>query len=377
MKEIIETFFKAVLAIQPDSIAWPNAIANLLEELQQQYEAGKPKALKHLDSAKFAGNAAYQKAVEALQIAWSALLTTTPQVRSVSSSSTSNSTPQVSFIPPSSTANSTFTSSNQPVTTSVATKNETVVSNSNSVIVQSTAIGVPNPSSLIQNRLKELNASATKPIPKQVTDIQGKSLEDRFRDAAKLIKVDQDFLACLKGKSLLTPSGTAPNIDSIRTLIDPLLKTGRVVNELDKEQVSSLENARANAAAIQIVLKYYGLDKISDSKHWIAKGKLLHANSSVPFVCDGSAAIAFYILYTAPSVGCHLAIVEQGQGNANGHWYVMAYKDNASVTAKDGMCVVDLWGANFMNLKSAVQSQPFVTLSDDEKKNKAQITCWL
>ena len=140
-------------------------------------------------------------------------------------------------------------------------------------------------------------------------------------------------------------------------LVDPILvskvcdREGRQVGKrgvdetLTEEEASSQKARKSLEAFIRIVLKYYGFDSTTTVKRWLAKGRLLNDNPNVRIQCDGSAALAFYLLYTCTHFRQHLGIVEQGSG---GHWFVVGSVTTAPGPASPSFAkfVVNIWGAN-------------------------------
>lgn len=212
-----------------------------------------------------------------------------------------------------------------------------------------------------------LEKSASKPIPKMVTNPQGKSSEDKLRDARSQMIVDEAYLQKLVGAEIQVPKGAVPNSATIKRIANDLLDAKhegkrRVLNEFTEKERT--ETAKIYAAHITTILQAFDLNRPAKPEYWLAMGKLLADNPKIPYVCDGAAALAFYALHSnAATKDCHLAIIEQGTGASTGHWFVAVTKD---LRGKDPV-IVDVWGANFVGRDSASDTGMFVELEGPDK----------
>ena len=419
MDEIIKAFNKMLEALQPDPTLWPFAINQLVAELR--HLAGKPV---QAPPAKLAGliekaksSAGYGNAIAYLEKAMKP-----DGLDNNSSSSAAASSRQMGQAPrltvgishpvdanqvPIPAPRRQLTTSNTPVAASgpmptvrssisvassspvnrLASNVGNINSNANLLsrplssapqssskptlpTIASSASSGPSSSSVaaaaslsnIEKVKASLAANANKPIGKTVTDVVGKSAEDRFADACNLLNVNTKSLEQLQRITVKAKPGTGGINDTneAKNLVDPILTSKvedggkRVVNETLEEEAARSQKAQSAEAFIQVVLRHYGFTKRTDVKHWLAKGKLLADNPNVRIQCDGSAAVAFYHLYKSKLFMRHIGIVEQGN---SGHWFVVAAQtvEELQPGHKDfGKFVIDIWGANWRNLQSTV-----------------------
>ena len=150
-------------------------------------------------------------------------------------------------------------------------------------------------------------------------------------------------------------------------LIDPLLTGRKIYDDSQPVEVDPIgaSQSEAKEAAMRIVLKHYKLTDITSPTHWYAKGMIIYMNPDITIRCDGSAALAFYLLAIDKDFNSSVGLVQQGEDpRLSGHWFLVAGVKEDLVTekinvygARDNLgwlFTVDLWGASFKGVKSTL-----------------------
>jgi hypothetical protein len=150
-------------------------------------------------------------------------------------------------------------------------------------------------------------------------------------------------------------------------LINPLLSGRKIYDDSRsvQEDLIGASQSEAKETSIRIVLEHYKLTDISSPTHWFAKGMILAMNTDITIRCDGSAALAFYVLAMDKEFNASVALVQQGENpRESGHWFLVAGAKEDLVTEKINvfgekkqlgwLFTVDLWGASFKGVESTL-----------------------
>lgn len=135
-----------------------------------------------------------------------------------------------------------------------------------------------------------------------------------------------------------------------------LIKSGRIVDDGALEPTdSAMQMSMAHGTQFVLHARSKGFKKAvhTDPKWWLTYGEWINdrneKKTDTKIRCDGCTALAFYLIHKMyPKLPVH--VVEQGTGNAVGHWFILV-GDPASKAIQynedwGGDCfVVDLWGA--------------------------------
>lgn len=149
--------------------------------------------------------------------------------------------------------------------------------------------------------------------------------------------------------------------------INPLL-TGRTIYDDSRavtEDPEGSQQSQGKEAMIRVVLEHYNLGDWKTPGHWFAKGLILSLNTDITIRCDGSAALAFYLLATDRAFRSSIALVKQGDPGMSGHWFLMAgvkadlldqnlNRFGAKQLQNSWTFIIDLWGAAFQKYDNAV-----------------------
>jgi hypothetical protein len=167
-------------------------------------------------------------------------------------------------------------------------------------------------------------------------------------------------------------------------VVDPLLKSRNIYNDAEAitSDLAGASSSQTEESLIQVVLDHYGLTDPTKPTYWYAKGLILYMNPTITIRCDGSAALAFYLLcQEAKDKGftASIGLVRQGEPRWSGHWFLVAgvqsqlkeeninsYKDvvNKSELKRSWCFVIDLWGAFFQQAKTTVGYPAFCVAGD-------------
>lgn len=150
-------------------------------------------------------------------------------------------------------------------------------------------------------------------------------------------------------------------IELAKKLIDPLLAR-TIVDDGDRSEGNAKLMKKSEGDAVMFQMKLKG-KKPPSKEYFLALGALVEDNDSAAIRCDGCTALALHVLATEKKFKGDLYIVEQGKGNATGHWFVLAGKPTELKYGKDmgaGCFVIDLWGAYVSALRKGKKAKTAV-----------------
>jgi hypothetical protein len=247
-----------------------------------------------------------------------------------------------------------------------------------------------------QQKEKELELEKRKEKNlEKVLEVSEKSSELRFGEAFETLNLkrcEDWFLYLQKTRKVAYEGslGTDGNafkecMKLARGTINPLLESRKIYDDSQAVE-SDLKGAmmsQTDDTMINVVLGYYGLTDSTSPVYWFAKGMILAMNPKMVIRCDGSAALAFYLLSTKSGFNASIGLVRQGDPLWSGHWFlVVGVKSDLkeeninslqSVIDKKELkrswCfVVDLWGAAFQKVSDTVGYPAFCVAGDWKKK---------
>ena len=138
--------------------------------------------------------------------------------------------------------------------------------------------------------------------------------------------------------------------------IDPFLRDRHIVND-GNPQADPQGMKSSEGLAILYARALKGRSK-NDREFWMTMGEVVDREQRKGIRCDQCTALVIYTLQNRRDFTASLAVIEQGQGNSQGHWFVAVGMPEAFhpvyPNTFGNAFVVDLWGAGVLEERSSV-----------------------
>lgn len=213
----------------------------------------------------------------------------------------------------------------------------------------------------LSERMALLSTQKEKKVEKTWDGQTNRDANQTLLDATKLLGIDNwEVFKNIKIKVLNLKTGFPKKkevlMDAVVTaakIVDPCMVKFSIVNDSrPQENMAGMAKSAQLETSLSTVLTKLDLNWKSPL-YWYVKGYLISRMPQGSAIrCDGSAALAFYLLYESGFSG-RIALIKQGDPRTRGHWFLLcgaaedSVKTSSILKESESPCfVVDLWGAS-------------------------------